>query len=801
MYAESLRLNHGEDPQREDSIHNAEDPSTNGEEPDLPLTETTVMPSKVDGETPSWTIGSGKNIFLKFNCSALADPPAEPPAAVFHMAFRFVQADSRLVSILLKNHGFREVHQADQEFNLMWTGVHVKAHQLQTLQPHQRVNHFPRSYELTRKDRLYKNIEKVQRLKGPKHFNFIPQTFVLPGDYKELCLAHNRVRGPWIVKPIASSRGRGIYIVNSPEQIPYDETLVVAKYIDNPLLVDGYKCDLRLYVAVTCYDPLLIYLYEEGLLRLATVKYESSGQHLWNPCMHLCNYSINKYHEDYVKSEDPEAENVGHKWTLSALLRHLKKEGKDTSLMMQRIEDLIVKAILAAAPSIVAASRFVPNRNNCFELYGFDILIDSTLKPWLLEINLSPSLCCDSPLDMRIKSAVLADLLTLAGLPLVDPLVKHPKPENPHPSGRRTQSALTISEGNRKVSSCSGGLCPTNEELRIVRSIRAEYGRRGGFLRIFPSPDSWKRYASFLDPLTGLLNLGTQVTQKAAAPHNLNLLVHQQLYPELEMSPVDRLPKYERALSRGLKTFLTETRSVHNPVNFAVNINNNNNNNQSDRFVNNNNRKSEKEVTADRRLRELKMEIRRMLENGSQLSTNQARRVFAQYLQQVLARMGPGSMEGPLSSSELCLKFLQKASANLRSPFMVKIPSQKLTGKDRVALIAKQLSEYLHMYTRETELFYTEVRTPMQLSNSVFQPFMQIATESDLEEILTHHLNLYKCAHVFLGRCSTPPTNLKPQDLLQVLPQMCSFSSAKVSSPYLKRKHKKSLSVVLISVI
>jgi hypothetical protein len=41
----------------------------------------------------------------------------------------------------------------------------MKAHQLQSLQPHQRVNHFPRSYELTRKDRLYKNIEKVQRLK------------------------------------------------------------------------------------------------------------------------------------------------------------------------------------------------------------------------------------------------------------------------------------------------------------------------------------------------------------------------------------------------------------------------------------------------------------------------------------------------------------------------------------------------------------------------------------------------------------------------------------------------------------
>ena len=67
---------------------------------------------------------------------------------------------------------------------------------------------------------------------------------------------------------------------------------VVAKYIDNPLLVNGHKWDLRLYVAVTSYDPLCIYLYEEGLVRFATVRYDSTGKNLWNPCMHLCNYRL-----------------------------------------------------------------------------------------------------------------------------------------------------------------------------------------------------------------------------------------------------------------------------------------------------------------------------------------------------------------------------------------------------------------------------------------------------------------------------------------------------------------------------
>lgn len=54
--------------------------------------------------------------------------------------------------------------------------------------------------------------------------------------------------------------------------------MVVGKYIDNPLLVNGHKWDLRLYVAVTSYDPLVVYLYEEGLVRFATVRYVQYGR-------------------------------------------------------------------------------------------------------------------------------------------------------------------------------------------------------------------------------------------------------------------------------------------------------------------------------------------------------------------------------------------------------------------------------------------------------------------------------------------------------------------------------------------
>lgn len=191
-----------------------------------------------------------------------------------------------------------------------------------------------------------------------------------------------------------------------PEKILTEESVIVAQYINNPLLVDGHKCDLRLYVAVTNYDPLLIYLYEEGLVRFATVKYDGGNQYIWNPCMHLCNYSINKFHVDYIKyensfcylkssffnylyllfnvnrSEDPDAEDVGHKWTLSALLRHLRSMGRDTELLMQRIEDIIIKSILATASGIVSGiKQFVKHPETCFGTLTAYYLSNNTMLP------------------------------------------------------------------------------------------------------------------------------------------------------------------------------------------------------------------------------------------------------------------------------------------------------------------------------------------------------------------------------------------------------------------------------------
>jgi hypothetical protein len=91
--------------------------------------------------------------------------------------------------------------------------------------------------------------------------------------------------------------------------------------------------------------------------------------------------------------------------------------GVDYKQVMHRIKDVLIKTLIAVEPHIYqATTRCTMHRNVCFELFGFDILLDSNLKAWLLEVNISPSLSSSSPLDKQIKTVLICDTLNLVGV-------------------------------------------------------------------------------------------------------------------------------------------------------------------------------------------------------------------------------------------------------------------------------------------------------------------------------------------------------------------------------------------------
>uniref|UniRef100_X1ZPC2 Tubulin--tyrosine ligase-like protein 5 n=1 Tax=Capitella teleta TaxID=283909 RepID=X1ZPC2_CAPTE len=791
-----------------------------------------------------WTGYGKKTPVLVFKAGNIVNKSAEIKAigGKHHLAFKIVKTECKLLRTVLYAHGFHEVaHPNSNDFNLLWTGSHLKPYVLRSLQEFQKINHFPRSYEITRKDRLFKNIQRLQQTKGFKNFDFIPSSYIIPSEFQEFCSAFLKDKGPYIVKPIASSRGRGIFLINHAEQVPLDETMIVSKYVPNPLVIDGFKFDIRLYVAVTSYDPLIIYLYEEGLTRFATVKYEKSTKHIRNNCMHLTNYSVNKKSNDYVKNDDPDVEDFGNKWSLGAMLRYLRSIGKDTTGMMMRIEDVLIKTLLAAeVPIATACKMFMPFRGNCFGLYGFDILVDENLRPWVIEVNLSPSLAWDSPLDLKIKSNMMADLFSLVGFVCQDPMVRK-TPSTKLPDGKpssRSQASMsrpysshgqrgdlrwTAKEGRPSSASSNKGSGGTNviratgltgEEIRVVRRAKEEYQRRGGWVRIFPSPESWELYGSIHlhsaqnpqlqlssqadQALAAALQRSSQYERKLSclgdkrkAPKSNGFRIQNTVDTSTSGAPFAKGGTFKGTLVQGVlpdraaplnppaPQLQPKVTRKSKPAELVIKL-------PEKRMPSPPSEKTDDckvsppppllqspppPTSAFQSKPEPRFDVVSLLETGKTLRKVQARFAFATYLMRVqhrlMAQTSAGEdddVEAANEQMDLVLRFLKRAAGNLQQAFKVVVPSRKLVLNDRRRILAKQLGDFVHIYNKETDVLrqknHLDKRQSKRppsftqnegLDDGRFHQFVNSAGENDLEEVLTTYTKINKSASIFLG--------------------------------------------------
>jgi len=440
-----------------------------------------------------------------------------------HLKWKLSTITPAIVKRCASNSGFRLMRKNCLDWSCTW-GRHMKSPQFKEVKESQKINHFPGTFNIGRKDRLWKNYHKLMLKHGKSEFNFLPRTFCLPADTKLLRKVWERKggRGRWIVKPPALARGEGIKVINKWSQIPSARPLIVQRYVARPYLINETKFDLRLYLLVTSVNPLRLYLYDDGLVRFASNKYSNESSKVQDVFTHLTNYSINKKSSSYVNNEESEQEK-GHKWTLKTLWRHFDASGIDHSAIWEKIKDLMIKTVVSAEGSLVSLHHNnVASRYSCFELFGFDILLDSKLKPWLLEVNISPSLHSSSTLDLDVKSPLATELFNMARYHIPNRLKLKEQTEVAAKMGYNNITQLCFdrrlyikeiskAEKNKhelflQQSNCSDSSLPpmgildnlTPDDLRQLVVSEDELATSHRFTRIFPTQHTHK-YFRFIE--------------------------------------------------------------------------------------------------------------------------------------------------------------------------------------------------------------------------------------------------------------------------------------------------------------
>lgn len=272
------------------------------------------------------------------------------------------------------------------------------------------VNKFPCMNQLLHKGALIQSLN-VMRSIFNNEYDFYPRTWFLPEQFEDFRLhctfvneKQTRVSHSikvFIVKPDKGSQGDGIYLIKDADglldlksngKLLNNEKYIVQEYIDNPFLMDNLKFDLRIYVIVSNLRPLEVYMYDEGLVRFATINYETPDyQNLDQIFMHLTNYAINKQNEKYkFTAENSKDDNsCGSKRKLTKVFAQLKYAGHDIDKLKKDIDDLVIKTMFALMPEMKVDYAFeIPYRNRkdgtacfqvCFKIWlGYDS--DTTLS-------------------------------------------------------------------------------------------------------------------------------------------------------------------------------------------------------------------------------------------------------------------------------------------------------------------------------------------------------------------------------------------------------------------------------------
>ena len=338
---------------------------------------------------------------------------------------------------------------------------------------YQKINRFYNYNEYVSKSLLYINYKPFHD-KFPDDYNYMLETYSYPKEKQEIIEKFSKYslkndNDVWMIKPTMGSLGLKISILTNYSDIKLKNYLIT-KYLYNPHLIKGYKYDLRFHGLVSTIKPLKLYLYNEGLVRLASEKYNFSVSDPHNKYSFLTNLFINKKNQKkFIYPKNMKNMEDSNLWNLDTFQKYCARNNINYEKLYSEVGDIFIKMMITVREKIIDnIEKTNMQYSNFYHLIGFDIILDENLKPYLLETNRRCGFRNDNDAEKYYTYNIIADTLNIIGL--------------------RPKDLNFVSENKNKED-----LIKENVEESLCELDRP----RGGYKLIFPLKDNVDKYKKF----------------------------------------------------------------------------------------------------------------------------------------------------------------------------------------------------------------------------------------------------------------------------------------------------------------
>lgn len=309
-----------------------------------------------------------------------------------------------------QNLGFVETNDTNDDWKLLWSfrdpfyAHHPSFEVIKAMKPGQKINQLPGSGWFTYKWYLSEVNPKLDCL---------PLTFQLPKNHEAFIKFAKEHEGQydWVRK---NEGHKGVQAVTpESEAVANIKNNTLVQQLIRPVLISGRSWDFGIYVAITSSHPFRAYVYHDIVLRFCPAQYV-------DPVVDPANVNAYVVGDHYTAPWEfpPCKKHLDQgKTYMQALTAVLKEQGHDVEDLIPQLKVRILELLLKMQPKLKGVSDgYTHGASSFFAMYRFDFMLDQQLRPYIMEVNLSPNLSSTrhKPLAALFGN-VMRDLLRLIG--------------------------------------------------------------------------------------------------------------------------------------------------------------------------------------------------------------------------------------------------------------------------------------------------------------------------------------------------------------------------------------------------